>query len=243
MEIIQNIIEYYDELYPVSETQKNFYRELIKTYPEPAKLLRVGCGTGFFEHLMAREGKDVTGIENYQELLRSANLRRRNQLMSIRFFQMTYLDMVRFLGKGFYNVISILEDRITDIHDQTLLRKFFFDCKQLLGEGGSLVVSLYNYGKFSDLSKIELPVRESLRAKLFSTVSTKDDGQTVLNQRVETGNGKLLPVSVDTPVYPLNKKEIELFAKEAGFKTIDFFSDFAKTPFTGSEDNLIALIR
>ena len=147
MEIIQNIIEYYDELYPVTEAQKKFYREQLRNYPDPAKLLRVGCGTGLFEHLLAREGKDVTGIESFQEMLRSANLRRRNQLMSIRFFQMSYLDMARFLGKGFYNLISILDDRIIFIHDKTLLRKFFFDCKQLLAQDGCLIISLYNSGK------------------------------------------------------------------------------------------------
>ena len=149
MEIIQNIIEYYDELYPVTEAQKKFYREQLRNYPDPAKLLRVGCGTGLFEHLLAREGKDVTGIESFQEMLRSANLRRRNQLMSIRFFQMSYLDMARFLGKGFYNLISILDDRIIFIHDKTLLRKFFFDCKQLLAQDGCLIISLYNYRKFN----------------------------------------------------------------------------------------------
>ena len=242
MEIIQNIIEYYDELYPISEAQKNFYRELTNLYQDPAKLLRVGCGTGFFEHLLAREGKDVTGIEDFPELLRSANLRRRNQLMSIRFFQMSYLDMVRFLGKGFYNIISILEDRITSIHDRTLLRKFFFDSKQLLCKDGSLVIGMYNYDKFKDSTKFDLPARESLRTKLFSSIGIRDDGQAILKQSVETGSGKLLPVTQDKPVYLLHTKEIELFAKEAGFKNINFYADYSKTPFTGEQDSFIALI-
>ena len=65
MENLQNIIEYYDELYPVSDSQREFFDSLIKEYPQPAKLLRVGCGTGLFEHQLAREGLDVTGIEKF----------------------------------------------------------------------------------------------------------------------------------------------------------------------------------
>ena len=194
MEIIQNIIEYYDELYPVTEAQKKFYKEQSNTYPEPVKLLRVGCGTGLFEHLLAREGKDVTGIESYQEMLRSANLRRRNQLMSIRFFQMSYLDMARFLGKGFYNVISILEDRIIFIHDKTLLRKFFFDCKQLLTQNGCLIISLSNYRKFNSVPLVHLPQRKSVRVTLNTEIACGDNGGFLLSQEIETGSGKILPV-------------------------------------------------
>ena len=74
MELIQNVIEYYDELYPVTDVQKKFYADLMKQYTIPVKFLRIGCGTGYFEHLLAREGHDVTGLETSKEMLESANL-------------------------------------------------------------------------------------------------------------------------------------------------------------------------
>ncbi|MBR0124783.1 MAG: class I SAM-dependent methyltransferase [Treponema sp.] len=243
MEIIQNIIEYYDELYPVTEAQKKFYREQLRNYPDPAKLLRVGCGTGLFEHLLAREGKDVTGIESFQEMLRSANLRRRNQLMSIRFFQMSYLDMARFLGKGFYNLISILDDRIIFIHDKTLLRKFFFDCKQLLAQDGCLIISLYNYRKFNRVPLVHLPQRKSLRVTLSTEIASGDNGGFLLSQNIETGSGKILPVVSKDRVCPVTDAEIRDFAGEAGFAECEFYSSWEKEPFTGSEDTLVALLR
>ena len=242
MEVIKNVAEYYDELYPVSDEQKSFYSELSSKYPCPVKFLRVGCGTGNFEHQLAKEGADVTGIEDYQELIHSANLRRRTQLMSIHYFQMSVLDMAHFLGKGFYNVLSCLENRIVFMHDQTLIRKFFFDCRKMLDEDGTLVISLYNYNIFNEKNP-DLPVRESIRTKLFTKISCKNDGTWILNQDVETGNGKLMPVFTDEKIYPLKKEEIESFAKEAGYTKIDFYSDFDKTPFTGSEEKVIAVIK
>ena len=243
MSLIENLIEYYDELFPVTEAQKEFYSSLIQAYTAPVKFLRVECGTGMFESYLAREGHDVTGIESYQEMLYSANLRRRNQLMSIRFFYMSYLDMTRFLGKGFYDVISCLDNRIVFLHDRTLIRKFFCDCRQLLAKDGGCVLSLLNYDVFSGSSRISLPVRESLRAKLFTELSIRDDGSASVTQSVETGTGRMLPVMEDSPVYLLRPAEIESFAREAGFASVTFYADFQKRPFTGSEEALVAVLR
>lgn len=242
MDLIQNVIEYYDELYPVTDSQKKFYADLMTKYTIPVKILRVDCGTGYFEHLLAREGHDVTGIETSKELLESANLKRRNQLMSIRFFLMSYLDMTRFLGKGFYNIISCLNDRILFIHDRTLMRKFFFDCKELLAPGGTLVLQLTNFLEYNKKEVEKLPTRESIRAKLYTEITTKEDGTKYYSQEVENGNGKFLPVIDKASIYPLTPDEIEDFAEEAGFSSAEFYTDFSKTEFTGKEPSMIVLL-
>ncbi len=242
MEIIKNVAEYYDELYPVTNEQKVFYGELASKYPNPVKFLRVGCGTGSFEHQLAKNGADVTGIEEYPELIHSANLRRRTQLMSIHYFQMSALDMPHFLGKGFYNIISSLDNRIVHMHDETLIRKFFFDSRRMLGENGTLVVSLYNYNLFNEENP-NLPIRESIRTKLTSKISRRDDETWFLNQDVETGNGKIMSVYKDEKIYPLTPEKIEHFAKLAGYTKIDFYSSFDKAPFTGAEEKIVAVIK
>jgi 2-polyprenyl-3-methyl-5-hydroxy-6-metoxy-1,4-benzoquinol methylase len=243
MELIQNVIEYYDELYPVTEAQKKFYADLMKSYQIPVKFLRVGCGTGYFEHLLARDGHDVTGLETSKEMLESANLKRRNQLMSIRFFLMSSLDMTRFLGKNFYNIISCLNNRISFIHDRTLMRKFFFDCKELLAPEGMTVLQFENYAVYNTMPMSKLPTRESIRAKLYTELWTKDNGAKYISQEVETGNGKVLPVLQDELIYPLTKQEVIDFSKEAGFTKATFYSDFEENPFTGSEPEIIVVLR
>lgn len=242
MELIQNILEYYDELYPVKEVQKKFYLNLVSKYESPVKLLRVDCGTGYLEHYLAREGCDVTGIETNRDILKSANLRRRNQLMAVRFFEMSSLDMTRFLGKNFYDVISCLESRIIYMHDRTLIRKFFHDCKVLLKEKGKLILELYNFKVFNQEPMCKMPTRESLRARLFTELITNVDGTKYIQQNVETGNGKLLPVMEKEMIYPLNNAEIVDFAKEAGFKNIQFYADYEMHEFTGNEQSYLVVI-
>lgn len=244
MSINQNLVEYYDELYPVVADQKRFYREEMAAFGQPVKLLRVGCGTGSFEHQLAKEGADVTGIESMGELLESANRKRRTQLMSLRFFQMAADEMIRFLGKGFYNIISMLDSRIILLREPARIHKLLADCKQLLTDGGRLVLSLLNFDKYNVEPAIELPARKSIRSALYARIATERDGSKLLDQSLETSTGRLVTVTSAVPVCPLTRDQLDVFAKDIGFKRCDYFADFARSPFDEqNSDRLVALLR
>lgn len=242
MELYENIAEYFDELYPVGDELKKFYEEETKTFDAPVKYLGIGCGIGTFEHYLAKGNSDVTGLETVSSLLESANRKRRTQLMALRFFQMSSLEMCRFLGKGFYNVISILHNRIIFTHDTTLMSKLFYDCRQLLSPNGKLIISLPNFEKFNSEPVAKLPVRESIRVRLFSKIKTMSDGRKIMHQELETGNGKHLTVTEDAEIMPLTKNQIEQYAKEVGFTKFTFYGDFSRGEFTKDSDQLIVVI-
>ena len=241
MESIKNLVEYYDELYPVTLAQQTFYETLIQKYPHPAKLLSIGCGTGVLCHRLARNSVDVTGLETLRELLESANLKYRNQLMSVRYFQMSTLEMTHFLGKKFYNIISCLNSRVIFIRDKTLMRKFFFDCKELLADGGIVVLQLYNFDKFKASPKSILPELASARVRYKRTISKMSDGSFNFDSALEK-NGKSMPVFEDAKIYPLKKVEIEDFSKEAGFKNVQFFSGYDGLAAYDDSDYLLTVI-
>ena len=52
MESLENIVEYYDELYPVSDGQKSFFGTLLQHYEAPARLLRINNAS--LEHSLDR---------------------------------------------------------------------------------------------------------------------------------------------------------------------------------------------
>lgn len=241
---MKNLAEYYDELYPISQEQQAFYEELLKTYPYPAKLLRIGCGTGYFEHKLARQGYDVTGLEVCSEMLESATRRRRLPVTAIRFFNMSTIEMGRFLGKKFYNIISCLNDRLIFIHDAVLMRKFFYDCKSLLSQNGTLILQLPNFEYFS--GEIEnLPTLSSIRAKLFTRIeraAAKSD-KTILSQTLETGNRRRISIIQKAPIYPITCSEIEKNAREAGFADMQVYSGFDRKPAAADSANLLCVIR
>lgn len=242
MEYLNNIIEYYEELYPVTENQKSFYSRLTGDLM-PAHFLRIGCGSGALEHYIARNGHDVTGIDVSKEILECANRRRRMPNTSIRFFQMSTLEMTRFLGKGFYNVISCLENKLIFIHDETLLRKFFYDCRQLLAPEGHLIIELNNFARFAKPHVTELPIRESIRVKLYTELYTDDDGKQTLQQELErTGTNRSFPVLKNEPVLTVTPDDVKFFAREAGFSNIEVYGGFDKTPFTPESETALFVL-
>lgn len=243
MESIKNLLEYYDELYPVTEAQQKFFEEFISIYPRPTRFLNIGCGTGVMENRLAKDTTDVTGLETDRGLLESATRKHRTQLMAVRYFQMSTIEMSRFLGKGFYNVISCLNDRIIFIHDQVLLKKFFFDCRQLLAEDGTVVIGLTNYDLYNPEPRIILPEIKSIRVSLSGRITKDAEGNAWLDRRVETGNGRFLPVYEKTKVYVLHPDELTAFAKEAGFTSVEFYDGFTKRPADEKTVNLIAMIK
>lgn len=243
MMFIQNLVEYYDELFKISEAQKNLYMELCRNFSVPVRFLRVFCGSGLFESLMSKQGHDVTAIENSEELLHTANLRRRSQLMSIRFFQMEAEDMTKFLGKNFYNIVSVLDSRLLFLKGAEKIRQFFFDCKQLMSPDGFLVIQCINFENRKNEKFFQLKCRESMRARLFSEVMTAQDNSKLFSMNLETGSGRLLPIVKDIPIYPLLPSEIETFAADAGFKSAEFFAGFDKSDFTGNEEKYIVILK
>ena len=235
------MVEYYDELHPVTMAQQTFYETLVQKYPHPAKFLGIGCGTGVLCHRLAKDAVDVTGLEPQRELLDSANLKYRSQLMSLRYFQMSTLEMSRFLGKKFYNIISCINNRVIFIHDKTLMKKFFVDCKELLSDGGKLVLQLLNFEKFKANPKCELPELSSPRIRYKSAISRLMDGSFNLDCCLEK-NGKNIPVYEQARVYPLTKNDIQEFSKEAGFKSAQFFSGFDGLSASDDSDYLLAVL-
>lgn len=242
MEYLNNINEYYDEMFPVTNEQKVLFQELAGDIM-PARFLRVNCGTGSFENYLSKAGHDVTGIDTSRELLEAAARRRRLPNMAIRFFEMSTLEMTRFLGKGFYNVIYCLNDSIIFISNSTLIRKFFYDCKTMLAPNGYLVLQLTNFAKFRNNSAINLPIKENIRVKLYSDITCNEDQSCFLTQKFEHSCNKPVLLLDKVPVLPIDTDEIKTFGYEAGFTNIQFYENYERKELTPESDSIVCIMQ
>jgi ubiquinone/menaquinone biosynthesis C-methylase UbiE len=73
--------------HPISERWMN---EIHRFLPEkrPLRILDVGCGTGYFSILLAREGHDVTGIDLTPSMIENAKILAREEQVSCTFLAM-----------------------------------------------------------------------------------------------------------------------------------------------------------
>lgn len=242
MNALQNLVEYYEELFPIEENQKHFFTELFSAYTGPIHFLGVSCGTGNLEHYLAKQGIDVTGIDIEKEFIEYANRKRRTQLMSLRYFQMSGLEMSKYLQKGFFNVISSLNNKLIFIYDKLLIQKFLAACKSLLVQNGTLVLQIPNFDFYNGYSEFSFPERESIRSRMYIDIHVNERDEAFLTEVIETGNERILPVFKDKRIYPLMPAELRQIAREAGFTKLDLYADYNFSPVTEETEELICVL-
>lgn len=239
MDFLHNLVEYYDELYPVTDELINFIESLCKDFSTPNKILQIGSGSGKLAFDLAKKGKDVTGIEMSQPLLTCASLKRRTQLLSVRFFKMSATEMDKYLGKSYYNMIMCINNRLVSVHDEETAVKVLKNCRELLSENGKMIIRVYNYDYIKNGNKPS--VKKSERVSLITKISFKSDTKAVLTQTIET-YGRKLPILENMEIFPVTKQVITRLAKDAGFTSAEFYSDYNKTPLSDNSEEIICVL-
>ena len=204
--------------------------------------MNIGIGTGSFEFSLSKAGYDVTGLEVIQCLLESALLKRRNQLLSLRFFKLSSTEMTKFLGHGFFNVISCLNNKIVFFKNKTLVQNFFSDSYKLLSPNGTLILHLYNHENCINAKTFSLPVKSSLRIQLFSQIQNIS-GISYLTQYLKKDTGHPTTIIQDEQIFPLTQNQIKDFAASAGFKSVELFADCQWSPLTADSKEIFAIIK
>ena len=213
-------------------------------FPGPAKFLGVECGPALLtEHL--QEKFDITLTDSYAEFVNIVNTRQSTKENPAHVFNLNPADIARYLGKNFFNVITCLCYRVIFMKDRTLIKKFLFDSKMLLSEGGYLVLDILNFSKYDfSETKIELPAKKSDRASLYtSVIKNSDSVQYKLFQHVVTASGKVIDEVKDELICPISMETIRSYAKEVGYSSCEFFNDYKKTPYTADSDKVICVLK
>lgn len=242
------ILEYYDELFPLDATAVDFFVKLQAlwraSYPaQPVPMYRylgVGCATGNLENRLAGPGFDITAIDRNPEMVETAKRRMKRGFSGIRFFEMSSLDMSRFLKKGSFNIIASLSNTLPYIADETLIRKFFHDARELLAPDGDLVVQLWNFDRIEKQGAVRLPDASSVRVSLSRSLTPQDDGFYLLDASLELGSGRKIALQRGTRLYPATSGRLEKCAREAGFTSCSLYADYSGTPW--SEDSPYSLM-
>lgn len=240
---IKRWTDYYDELFQIEPNQVEFFKELGKNYEEKPKLLSVECGPARLSAALIND-YDITATDSFPEFVNIVKNRQANFANTFPVFNLVPADLARYLGKDFYNVIYCLNYRLIFMKDKALIWKFLVDAKALLKDGGCLVLDLFNFSKcdFSQ-TKVDLPEKKSDRATLYSSI-LKDSESTKykLYQHVVTSSGKLIEEVKDEEVCPISSETFKTFASEIGYSSIEFYSDYKKTPFANDSDKIICVL-
>lgn len=250
-EFYTQIVEYYDELFPVNTEAVSCILRLLQELrlkdpvspPPMYRFLGIGCGTGNLENRLSTENLDITGIDANPDMIATAQRRIKASFSRTRFFEMNSLDISRFLKAESFNFIACLENMLPYIGDDILVRKFFYDTKRLLAPGGILLLQVNTFNNKTSSGTIIIPERSSIRVKLNRNLIPDSSGKYLLEAKLEHGMGQILQIDRSVAVYPLSASGIASHAREAGFSSCEIFGDFNGAPLDDTSTYAVIVCR
>lgn len=244
MVYIKRWLEYYAELFSTEPDQVAFFNKLASEFQVPAKLLSVECGPALLSDELSKK-HDVTVTDSYSEFINVVKNRHIVHNNEFHCFNLNPFDIARYLGKNYFNVIANLNYRLIFMKDRTLIKKFIFDCKMLLSDGGYLVIDLLNFSKYDFAqTKVDLPPVKCERATLYSSlVKNSDTASYQLFQHIITSSGKVIDEVKAEDVCPISHETLKSWAEELKYSSIEFYNDYKKTPFSKDSDRIICVLR
>lgn len=242
---IKRWIEHYAELFPIEANQLKFLNDYCDKFPAPAKFLNVEAGPATVSMELADYNRDVTVTDSFLEFTSLINSKQADREQKVHVFNLNPLDIVRYLGKGFFNIIFCTNYRLIFIKDKASIHKFMIDSKMMLSDGGYLILDLINFSKF-DFSepRIDLPVKKSENVHLYSYILR--DANSVrysLNQQLITKEGKKIDEVVDEDITPISFETFKKLSSEIGFSSIEFYSDYFGTPYSEDSEKIICVLK
>lgn len=238
-------IEYYEDLFPTEPNQLEYFQDLSKSYTYPTKILSVECGPALITRQMSTEHLDITvtdSIAGFIDKVKNYTIPDANQFHA---FNLNPADLGRYLGKAFFNIIMCCNYRLIFMKDRALIQKFLMDAKLLLSDNGVLILDLINFSKYDfTQTKVELPVKKSDEISLYSSlVRETETPKYRLYQQVITNTGKVIDVVKDEEVCPIGLETFRVVANELNYSSIEFYSDYYKSPFRMESDKIICVLK
>ncbi|HOI47524.1 MAG TPA: methyltransferase domain-containing protein [Bacilli bacterium] len=220
MTFYKTISHYYDQIFPVKEEVCQFIRNGRKKL----KVLDVACGNGGYLNRLSTHGFYGFGIDLDHEMVHIANLASNTE--KVDFYQMDMLEIDTFKGRSFDMIYSI-GNSIVHLQNEAQMEEFVQKAYQLLKPKGEILLQIINYDRILDQHIPNLPtiVNGTLSMERnYKYVAPYIHFQTILNVDNQSFENEvtLLPLRSDALIKMITR---------AGFKKIECYGDFQKSPF------------
>lgn len=245
--LYDNLLEYYDELFPVDQERIAFLEELARrirpaTAPKTyrVQVLDVGCATGTFSIALMRKGMDVTGVDSNATMIQSACRRNPEPRTNARFFHMDMLETGGAFTHGRFDLVLCLGNTLVHLPGPEVIVDFLKQVQNLLRPGGAFVFQTVNYEKVKRENLTRLPAIESPRCRFEREYRPREDGRISFEATIFGSNGQ--PVFKDrTALYPASPLELTELLKKTNLKRVELFEDFTGDTLRGNSLGVVGV--
>lgn len=230
-----NLLEYYDELFPVEKTRLDFIESTAAHYQKEkgvrniVKVLDLGCATGTTAIQLMRRGMDLVGIDNNDQMIQSASRRNPEPKTNARFFLMDMTKIDKYFSKDCFDIVLCLGNTMVHLKELEEIEGLIKAVHTVLKPGGMFIFQLINYEMILSEHVVCLPIIETTRSSFVRKYTCTSQKNIIFDASVLSSNGQTV-FSDSVNLYPLGSKELMKMLNSSGFKNEAFYSDFDKSP-------------
>jgi SAM-dependent methyltransferase len=237
MNFYESISVYYDEIFPLTQGKWAFAKEDLTPN---STILDIGCSTGTLAQGLATDGFQIHAIDKDPTMVRLARCNHAHTGAHYATMDMMAID--HYFPNDHFDRILCLGNTLVHLPDEQALLRFLRKVKALLKPGGEFRLQMIHYDMIMEKETLGLPTIKTPSLEFTRTYIKRPDGridfQTAL--KLETEN-QILENSI--PLIPLRKGNLEHLLKEAGFKDLQTFGGFDKSPLTEDSVPYVCIAR
>ena len=227
MSFYSEIADYYDFIFPPSQSHAHFVKSCVKPPYPGKKILDAGSGTGDLAVSLSEAGFFVTGIDR-DALMSAKAVAKIPAGSNISFFCMDMRELPGRFGPAAFDAVLSFGNTLVHLTDLKEIAVFLKDVKTTLRDEGVFLLQILNYNHILDHHVSDLPLIEN-DAIRFDRHYTYDAATNLIAFRtVLTVKKTGARIVNEIPLYPIREQELEAALKAAGFTSMSWYGDFNK---------------
>jgi len=237
----QSISKYYDFIFELGDSQKNFYQSLgIK---KDSTILDIGCATGDLSIFLSKQSKNVTGIDLDADMIEIAKQKLIKEKISNVDFNTGDMEKLDISYKpNSFDLVFCMGNTLVHLDTISKIETFFLKVKNILKDNGLFIFQIMNYQKILTENIKALPLIENINIK-FERFYKKTKNNLLNFHTVLTIKNENKVVNNEVDLYPATKTEIDNIVEKSDFEEISSYGSFAKDQFSQDLPLLISILK
>ena len=232
-----SISKYYSEIFPYKPVQLQFVKKQL-AHIQKKKILDIGCATGELSYQLAKEGAEVIGIDLNEDLLDEAKSQKHQE--NLQFQTGNMLELEKDFQENEFDAVLCFGNTLVHLPDKTAVIKMLHGVEKTLKPGGKFLLQILNYDYIFNDKITELPLIETENIRFIRKYKIDESNPIIRFQTELVMKKEGKSVRNETPLLALRSEELKRFLSQAGFRNIEFFSNFKQEPFDGKHLPLVA---
>lgn len=225
MDFYRALSEYYDEIFPLKEPQKQFLHDYL-SHEALQSVLDIGCGTGTFALEISQRGVSVLGVDLSDEMVEISKKKAQARGSNASFARADMRNLSEI--KGEFEGILCLGNTLAHVSGETELNQVLTQFRE---KGTHLLLQTVNYDRILANHVKELPIIKTAHLTFYRYYKYRDDGKVDFSMKIEFPETKQVVSGVNI-LFPVTSSILKKTMLDTGWEISELWGSYDKAPWT-----------